>query len=161
LLDGSKEGSGRSRPTVIKTVPDPATTAGNKLKTSDRPSLAPSLLHDTCRTDPELVILVTAWHGLPQALRDGILALVKPASGSSLRCGRMAPTGRPRCDLGPDSAGCGDRRFGAGAGRFHEGDRLPEGLQLSPGELSQPAGLFLDRADVPLVHRIASGRRRP
>ena len=43
-------------------------------------SLAPHLLHDTCNTDPDLAAVVAAWPELPEAIRVGILAMVRAAS---------------------------------------------------------------------------------
>ena len=37
--------------------------------------------NDTCKTDPDLAALVAAWPGLPEAIRAGIVAMVKAASG--------------------------------------------------------------------------------
>ena len=37
---------------------------------------------DPCRTDPDLVAVVTAWDRPPGAVRAGIVAMVKAASGS-------------------------------------------------------------------------------
>jgi hypothetical protein len=34
---------------------------------------------DTCQTDPDLVALVAAWPKLPEAIKAGILAMVKAA----------------------------------------------------------------------------------
>jgi hypothetical protein len=36
---------------------------------------------DTCKTDPDLTAVVAAWPDLPKAIRAGILAMVKAASG--------------------------------------------------------------------------------
>jgi hypothetical protein len=38
------------------------------------------LLHDTCQTDPDLATVVNAWDRLPEAVRAGILAMVKAAA---------------------------------------------------------------------------------
>jgi hypothetical protein len=37
---------------------------------------------DTCKTDPDLAAVVTAWPALPAAIKAGILAMVRAASGS-------------------------------------------------------------------------------
>jgi hypothetical protein len=36
---------------------------------------------DTCQTDPDLARIVAAWPSLPDAVRAGIVAMVKAASG--------------------------------------------------------------------------------
>jgi hypothetical protein len=38
---------------------------------------------DTCQTDPDLARIVDAWPTLPEAVRAGIAAMVKAASGSA------------------------------------------------------------------------------
>jgi hypothetical protein len=38
------------------------------------------LIHDTCQTDPDLALVNQAWPDLPEAIRAGILAMVKAAS---------------------------------------------------------------------------------
>jgi hypothetical protein len=38
------------------------------------------LRHDTCQTDPDLAAVVAAWDRLPEAVRAGIVAMVKAAS---------------------------------------------------------------------------------
>jgi hypothetical protein len=35
------------------------------------------LIHDICRTDPALAAVVDAWPALPEAIKAGILAMVK------------------------------------------------------------------------------------
>ena len=46
---------------------------------------APAVTHhlptDTCKTDPGLAAVVAAWPELPEAIRAGIVAMVKAASG--------------------------------------------------------------------------------
>jgi hypothetical protein len=39
------------------------------------------LIHDTCQTDPAFAIVVDAWDRLREAVRAGIVAMVKAASG--------------------------------------------------------------------------------
>jgi hypothetical protein len=39
----------------------------------------PHMLHDTCPSDPDLAVVVAAWPSLPEAIRAGILAMVKAA----------------------------------------------------------------------------------
>jgi hypothetical protein len=41
----------------------------------------PSVIHDTCKTDPDLATVVNAWQTLPVAKKAGILAMVKAAHG--------------------------------------------------------------------------------
>jgi hypothetical protein len=40
------------------------------------------VIHDTCQNDPALAAVVDAWPKLPEALKAGILAMVKAASSS-------------------------------------------------------------------------------
>jgi hypothetical protein len=37
------------------------------------------LIHDTCQTYPDLAAVVDAWPELPEALKAGIVAMVKAA----------------------------------------------------------------------------------
>jgi hypothetical protein len=37
------------------------------------------LIHDTCKTDSDLAAVVAGWPDLPEAIRAGILAMVKAA----------------------------------------------------------------------------------
>jgi hypothetical protein len=39
----------------------------------------PPLIHDTCKTDPELAAVAEAWPELPEAIKAGILAMVEAA----------------------------------------------------------------------------------
>ena len=41
------------------------------------PSIAHHLPTDTCQTDPDLAAVVAAWPDLPEAIKAGILAMVK------------------------------------------------------------------------------------
>ena len=50
----------------------------NGLRQTD-PTLAHHLPADTCKTDPDLAAVVDAWPELPEAIRDGILVMVKAA----------------------------------------------------------------------------------
>jgi hypothetical protein len=43
----------------------------------------PYSIHDACRTDPDLAAVVAAWPDLPEALKTGIVVMVKTASGNS------------------------------------------------------------------------------
>src|SRR5262245_33872812 len=70
----------RGRPTVFKTVQESTPALENKPENSHKTSLAPSLRHDTCLTDPDLTTVVNAWDRLPEAVRAGIVAMVKAAS---------------------------------------------------------------------------------
>ncbi len=54
--------------------------AENEANSSIQRSLAPSVRHDTCQTDPDLARIVDAWPELPQAVKAGIVAMVKAAS---------------------------------------------------------------------------------
>jgi hypothetical protein len=53
----------------------------NKAKTSHQPSLAPSRIHDNCQTDPELAAIIAAWGRLPEAVRAGIMGMIKAVVG--------------------------------------------------------------------------------
>jgi hypothetical protein len=44
----------------------------------ERP-IDPPVLHDACKTDPDLAAVEAAWPELPEAIRAGILAMVKAA----------------------------------------------------------------------------------
>jgi hypothetical protein len=48
-------------------------------------SLGPQLATDTCQTDPVLAAVIEAWPSIPEALRAGILAMVKAAAKSGGR----------------------------------------------------------------------------
>jgi hypothetical protein len=51
------------------------------------------LIHDTCQNDPELAHIVDAWPTLPDAIKAGIVAMVKAASGKSSIRPDPAPAG--------------------------------------------------------------------
>ena len=53
----------------------------NDLRQPSR-SVAHLLPTDTCKTDPDLAAIVVAWPELPEAIKAGIVAMVKAASGS-------------------------------------------------------------------------------
>ena len=44
------------------------------------PPLAHHLPTDTCQTDPDLAAVVDAWDRLPEAVRAGIVAMVRAAT---------------------------------------------------------------------------------
>src|SRR5271157_2277414 len=44
------------------------------------PCVAHHLPTDTCKTDPDLAAVVAAWPNLPEAIKAGIVAMVKAAS---------------------------------------------------------------------------------
>jgi hypothetical protein len=54
-------------------------TKGLRVATSPVSTLLPT---DTCQNDPDLAAVVAAWSDLPEAVRAGIVAMVKAASGS-------------------------------------------------------------------------------
>jgi hypothetical protein len=41
----------------------------------------PPVIHDTRQSDPDLAVVVAAWRELPEAIKAGILAMVKAAKG--------------------------------------------------------------------------------
>jgi hypothetical protein len=45
------------------------------------PTVAESLPNDSCKNDPGLAALVAAWPHLPEAIKAGIVAMAKAASG--------------------------------------------------------------------------------
>jgi hypothetical protein len=53
-------------------------TASNDLRQAT-PPVADHLPNDTCKTDPDLAAVVEAWPELPEALKAGIMAMVKAA----------------------------------------------------------------------------------
>ncbi len=57
----------------------PKSQSDKNLRTSP-PSLGHHLATDTCQTDPDLMTVVDAWDRLPEAVRAGIVAMVKAAS---------------------------------------------------------------------------------
>jgi hypothetical protein len=56
-------------------------TPGNSLRQGPS-QVAEHLPNDTCQTDPDLAAVVAAWPELPEAIKAGILAMVKAAAGS-------------------------------------------------------------------------------
>jgi hypothetical protein len=52
---------------------------GNALRFSTPPDSHP-IPTDTCQNDPDLAAVVEAWARLPEAIRAGIMAMVKAAS---------------------------------------------------------------------------------
>jgi hypothetical protein len=64
-------------------VPDDATChEGNGLRIAPGPGAAPA--QRAAPDDPELAALVAAWPTLPEAIRAGILAMVRAAGGHPL-----------------------------------------------------------------------------
>jgi len=53
-------------------------TPGNSLRQGPS-QVAEHLPNDTCKTDPDLAAVVDAWHELPEAIKAGIVAMVKNA----------------------------------------------------------------------------------
>ena len=51
---------------------------GNSLR-QGHSQVAEHLPNDTCQTDPDLAAVVAAWPELPEAIRTGIVAMVKAA----------------------------------------------------------------------------------
>jgi hypothetical protein len=49
----------------------------NKPETSNKQTLAPFRIHDDCKTDPVLAEIVDAWTILPEAIKAGVLAMVR------------------------------------------------------------------------------------
>ena len=64
---------------VFETGSERADSREIKAFSSHQEPLAPDLLHDTCQTDPDLARIVDAWPTLPEAVRAGIVAMVKAA----------------------------------------------------------------------------------
>ncbi len=52
----------------------PSSHKGLRIST---PSVSHPIPTDTCKTDPDLAAVVDAWPTLPEAIRAGILAMVK------------------------------------------------------------------------------------
>jgi hypothetical protein len=71
----------RNSDTVFKTVDGIMKTPENTGNPAHQRSLAPHLLHDTCKNDPDLAAVVAAWPELPVAIRQGIVVMVKAATG--------------------------------------------------------------------------------
>ncbi len=72
----------RSGTPVFETAGGITKTPENTVNPSHQQALAPILLHDTCKADPDLAAVVAAWPKLPEAIRAGILAMVETALGS-------------------------------------------------------------------------------
>jgi hypothetical protein len=53
-------------------------TPSNDLRQAP-PQVAEHLPNDTCNADLDLAAVVTAWTDLPEAIKAGILAMVRPA----------------------------------------------------------------------------------
>jgi len=54
------------------------------------PAVTRYLLTDTCKTDPGLAAVVAAWPELPEAIRAGIVAMVRAALGKGRRVTTIA-----------------------------------------------------------------------
>jgi hypothetical protein len=82
-------GSGGNTPGGIRTsnlrfrrpMRQPSKVNDSKALSQTTSLIAHSMPTDTCQTDPDLTAVVDAWHTLPDALRSGIVAMVKAASG--------------------------------------------------------------------------------
>ena len=59
-----------SNPSSNKGLRQPAPPVGHPLAT------------DTCQTDPDLAAVIAAWDRLPEAVRAGIVAMVRAAGGA-------------------------------------------------------------------------------
>jgi len=59
------------------------------------------LLTDTCKTDPGLAAVVAAWPELPEAIRAGIVAMVKAALGKGYRVTTIARLSIPSQEPSP------------------------------------------------------------
>jgi hypothetical protein len=66
--------------TVLQTADDPAECPVNKANSPHQRSLAPDLRRDTCQTDPDLAAVVDAWDRLPEAVKAGIVAMIRAAT---------------------------------------------------------------------------------
>jgi len=56
------------------------TIASRKNLRRSRLALAEPLPNDNCNTDPDLAAVVATWPSLPEAIKAGILAMVKAVS---------------------------------------------------------------------------------
>ena len=73
---------------VFETVARPATDASNTqtpnelrdVSLPDGPSEGHDLAHDACQTDPDLALVHAASDRLPEAVRAGMVAMVKAAA---------------------------------------------------------------------------------
>ncbi|MGZ3470477.1 MAG: hypothetical protein ACXWO1_12680 [Isosphaeraceae bacterium] len=68
---------------------------------------APAVTHhlptDTCKTDPGLAAVVAAWPELPEAIRAGIVAMVKAALGKGHRVTTIARPSIPSQEPSPQT----------------------------------------------------------
>jgi len=65
------------------------------------PAVTHHLLTDTCKTDPGLAAVVAAWPELPEAIRAGIVAMVKAALGKGYRVTTIARLSIPSQEPSP------------------------------------------------------------
>lgn len=83
-LKAGKRSTGERTRTVDLRIMRPQSDSGklNRGKGLRQPDQSPAtpVPDDTCKTDPGLAEVVYAWPDLPQAIRDGIVAMVKAAS---------------------------------------------------------------------------------
>jgi hypothetical protein len=63
---------------MARETPNPQSSKGLRLV---NPSVAAHLPHDTCQRDENLAQIVDAWPRLPDAIKAGIMAMVKAALG--------------------------------------------------------------------------------
>ena len=74
---------------------------GKQLAT-DKQSLAPPMIHDTCQLPPDLARVIDAWPALPEPIRAAVMALV----------GTAAPSLTPRVSDNSDKSSRGPRKGG-------------------------------------------------
>jgi hypothetical protein len=62
---------------LIRREPAESSLPENRENASNQRQLAPSVLHDTCQTDPDLAVVIDAWPTLPADVRTKILNLAR------------------------------------------------------------------------------------
>jgi hypothetical protein len=67
----------------MRPQPGISNPAKDKGLRQDIPPLAAPLPYDTCQTDPDLAAVIDAWDRLPEAVRAGIVAMVRASVGST------------------------------------------------------------------------------